>query len=300
VLDDETFFAFIAHADPEDDWRLERTWRKANPNYGVSVKPADLRALVTKAMHMPSALPAVQQKRLNVWVHATTPWLSLEGWRKGQTTTWTPASMQGEPCWVGVDLSSKIDLSAVVILFPPTETRKTWRVICHALTPGDTLAERAKRDRAPYPVWVTQGWLQTNPGNRIDQARVKAFVLEAAARYAVQGIGIDPWNAGNLVTELEAEGLLVVEVPQNRAQLSEPSKQFEADVLDGLVDGGDNPLLTWCVSNAVAPPDDNGNIYPSKRRSRGRIDPVMAALNARKLAAMPADQPAEDPDLVVA
>jgi phage terminase large subunit-like protein len=107
----------------------------------------------------------------------------------------------------------------------------------------------------------------------------------------VQGVGIDPWNAGNLVKDLEADGLLVVEVPQNRAQLSESAKSFEADVLDGLVDGGGNELLTWCVSNVMAPTDDHGNIFPSKKRSRGRIDPVMAALNARKLSTSTAAAP---------
>ena len=138
VITDDTLFAFIAHADPEDDWTAEKTWRKANPNYGVSVKPEDLRALVAKAVRMPSAAPAVKQKRLNLWVNATAPWLSLEGWRAGQSR-WSVDLMRGELCWIGVDLSSKIDLTAVVILFPPTETRRTWRVICHGLTPAATL-----------------------------------------------------------------------------------------------------------------------------------------------------------------
>jgi phage terminase large subunit-like protein len=199
-----------------------------------------------------------------------------------------------------VDLSSKIDLTAVVCLFPPTAARTTWRVLCFALTPADTLIERARRDRAPYDTWVERGWLLTNPGNRIDQDRVRDLVTAVAAQFQVQAVGVDPWNAGNLVTDLEREGLLVVEVPQNRQQLSETSKLFEADVLDGLVDGGTNELLTWTISNAVAPPDDKGNIYPSKRKSRGRIDPVMAALNARKLAASAEDLVADDPELVTA
>lgn len=299
VIDDETFFAFIAHADDTDDWTLERTWRKANPNYGISVKPEDLRALAVKAVHMSAAVNAFKQKRLNLWVNSSAPWLSLEGWRAGQST-WAPSTMRGEECWIGVDLSSKIDLTAVVVVFPPTTDRRQWRVLCHGVTPADTLIERARRDRAPYDAWVHRGWLIQTPGNRIDQDVVRDLILAAAAQYQVQGVGVDPWNAGNLVKDIDAAGLLVVEVPQNRAQLSEPAKQFEADVLDGVIDGGGNELLTWCISNVVAPPDDKGNIYPSKKRSRGRIDPVMAILNARKLASMTTGQVAEDPDLVVA
>jgi phage terminase large subunit-like protein len=307
VIEDEQLFAFIAHADvedkaagiPADDWTQERTWRKANPNYGVSVKREDLAALANKAVHMTTAAAAFQQKRLNLWVNKLQPWLSLEGWRRGQTLDWTADDMRGQRCWIGVDLSSKIDLTAAVCVFPPTEGRRSWRLLARCLTPADTMLERARRDRAPYPQWVEQHWLETNPGNRIDQDVVQGFVLDFADQFDVQGVGVDPWNAGNLVADLaaESEGLTVVEVPQNIQQMSAPAKEFEADVLDGLVDAGGNPLLLWCASNAVAPPDNKDNIFPSKKRSRGRIDPIVAALIGRKLAAGPIEAPAEDPVL---
>jgi phage terminase large subunit-like protein len=285
VLEDEGYFAFVAHADPDDDWLAEATWRKANPNYGVSVKPDDLKALAAKAKNMPNAAAAFRQKRLNEWVNTLAPWLSLEGWRKGQTT-WTVESMHGELCWIGVDLSSKIDLTAVVLVFPPTLTRKTWRVIPWCLTPDETLEERAHRDRAPYLLWRDAGLLRTNPGNRIDQDVVRTMVGDAAKVFHVEQIGIDPWNAGNLVHDLTEDGFQVVEIPQTLQQMSAPAKDFEADVLDGLVDAGGHPLMAWCVSNVVVQRDGKDNIYPVKKKSRGRIDPVIAALMARKLATM--------------
>jgi phage terminase large subunit-like protein len=113
-------------------------------------------------------------------------------------------------------------------------------------------------------------------------------------------VGIDPWNAGNLVKDLSDDGCVVVEVPQNMSQMSQPSKEFEADVLDGLVDAGDNPLMQWCVANARVQTDNKDNIYPTKKRSRGRIDPVIAALIARKLAMLDDEEAADDPDLIVA
>jgi phage terminase large subunit-like protein len=298
VIVDDTFFAFIAHADPGDDWRAERTWRKANPNYGVSVKPADLRALATKAIHMPSAAAAFQQKRLNLWVNAAVPWLSLDGWRAGQTV-WTLDTLRGEPCWIGIDMSSKIDLTAVVLVFRPTATRRAWRIVPWCLTPADTLDERAHRDRAPYQQWLGPS-LRTNPGNRIDQDRVLALVREAATQFEVREIGIDPWNAGNLIKDLADAGFTPVEIPQTLQQMSAPAKDFEADVLDGLVDAGGDPLMAWCVSNVVVQQDGKDNIYPVKKRSRGRIDPVIAALMGRKLAALDASNAAEDPVLVFA
>src|SRR6185295_4140847 len=200
----------------------------------------------------------------------------------------------GAPCFIGVDMSSKIDLTAVVLLFPPTDTRRSWRIIAWCLTPEDTLDLRAHRDRAPYRAWEKGGYLQTNPGNRIDQDRVRAMINAAAERYDVASVGVDPWNVGNLVQHLQTDGFDVVEIPQNIGQMSAPSKDFEADVLDGLVDAGGNPLFAWCVSNAVVDRDGKDNIYPVKKKSRGRIDPVIATLMARKLATVP-PAPVEKP-----
>lgn len=295
VLEDDSYFAFIAAADPEDDWLDEATWRKANPNYDVSVKPDDLRALAAKAKNMPNAVAAFKQKRLNLWVNTSAPWLSLDGWRRGQTT-WKPAEMKGETCWIGIDLSSKIDLTAVAMLFPPTATRKSWRLLVWCLTPEETLPERATRDRVPYQHWVVpmsedRSGLRTNPGNRIDQDVVRDLVNRADDLFDVQQIGVDPWNAGNLVTELREDGHAIVEVPQTLNQMSAPAKDFEADVLDGLVDAGGDPLTAWCISNAVVQQDGKDNIYPVKKKSRGRIDPVIATLIARKLATIETEKP---------
>jgi phage terminase large subunit-like protein len=249
---------------------------------------------------MPPAAAAFKQKRLNLWVNAIAPWLSLEGWRNGQTR-WSIVDLRGRRCWIGIDMSSKIDLTAVVAAFPPDDDRRTWRLVVWALTPEDTMDARAHRDRAPYQLWKQRGWLLTNPGNRIDQDEVRDIVGRARDRFDVVQVGVDPWNAGNLVKDLADDGVNVLEVPQNMMQMSQPSKEFEADVLDGLVDAGDNALMTWCISNAIVTRDNKDNVYPTKKRSRGRIDPVIAALIARKLAAMDtSDDVADDPDLVVA
>lgn len=287
VLEDETFFGFIAHADPDDDWTLEATARKANPNYGISIKPDDLAALVTKALHMPGAAAAYQQDHLNWWVNTDAPWLSLTGWRTGQTTG-TPEDLRGQTCFAGIDLSSKIDLAAFALAFPPTATRTAWRYLVRCFTPADTLLERSRRDRAPYPQWVDEGWLTASPGNRLDQDVIHAAVREArdTCGFVIQSVGFDPWNAGNLEKDLTEDGFAVVEIPQTLQHMSAPSKEFEADVLDGLVDAGGNPLLAWMASNVVVYRDGKDNIYPQKKKSRGRIDGIIACLMARKLAAL--------------
>jgi phage terminase large subunit-like protein len=315
VFIDETFFAFIAHADDDDDWLDERTWRKANPNFGVSINPDDLRALATKARNMPSAAAQFKQKRLNIWINTDAPWLSLEGWRAGQTV-WSLEDMRGRACWLGFDLASKIDLAAAAFAFPPANFRRKpapaedadgepleaeapasspaaaeplepWRFHVRQYTPADTVLERSRRDRAPYEQWIDAGHLITTPGNRIDQDVILDDVIATAKAFdlKVRIVGFDPWNAGTIEKDLENAGFVVVEVPQTFAHLSGPAKEFEADVLDAHVDTGGNPLLAWNAANAVVQRDGKDNIQPIKKRSRGRIDGIVASLIARKLAA---------------
>ena len=242
-----------------------------------------MRALALKAKSMPAAAATFKQKRLNLWVNATAPCLSVEGWRKGQTriprATFCDELLH-ERCYVGIDLASKIDLCAMVLVFPPTETRRTWRVIPHIWTPAETVKERSHRDRAPYDIWVAQGWLQTTPGSRIDHAVVRQAIVEARARYSIALIGFDPWHADQLIDELvKQDGFAadqVLAVPQTYQGMSSACLRVQAEILEGNLDAGGCPVTAWAVSNAVANRDGKDNLMFAKGKSRGRIDPLIA------------------------
>jgi phage terminase large subunit-like protein len=293
VIDDEQYFAFIAHADLDDDWMSVKTWKKANPNYGVSVQPDDLEALCRKAKNMPAAAATFQQKRLNIWVNTSAPWLSLDGWRKGQTTNWTPTDLLHESCFAGVDLASKLDLCPLVLVFPPTVGRATWKLLRWVWTPEETLLDRAHRDRAPYDLWHTQTLferpiLETTPGTNVDHQVIRQVLGELRTLFDIERIGFDPWHADTLIDQLVNEDGFakeqVLAVPQTYAGMSSGAKKFEAEVLAGNIDAGGCPLMAWCVSNVVVQRDGKDNIYPVKKKSRGRIDPIMAAIIGVNLA----------------
>ena len=280
TLIDESYFAFIAHADEGDDWRMVETARKANPNFGVSVNPTDLAGKVTKALGIPGAAASYQQKHLNRWINASAPWLSLDGWRKGQTTDWTAADLAGRECFVGVDLSAKLDLTALVALFLPPAPGERARILRYIWTPAETLDERAHRDRAPYQQWVTEGYLRTTPGTKVNHQVIRAALVELRNLAIVRVVGFDPWHSDQLIQQLtEEDGFpleTIVEVPQTYKGMSSGALALEAAVLAGEIDAGGDPLMTWAVGNAVVQRDGKDNIYPVKKRSRGRIDPVMA------------------------
>ena len=283
TLIDETFFVFTAHADSTDDWTSQETARKANPNYGVSVSAADLLSKVAKAKGIPSAAATYKQKHLNLPGTASAPCLSLDGWRKGQTRETREAferSLEHESCYVGIDLASNIDLCALSLVFPPTPGRPRFSVIQRIWTPDETLGTRAHRDRAPYDVWVEQGWLLTTPGTRIDTAAIRAMLVSLRDRYDIERIGFDPWHANQIVDQLVREDgfspSAVVTVPQTSAGMTAACLRLQAEVLAGALDTGGCPVSAWAASH-VADAGKGDNLLFAKHKSRGRIDPIISA-----------------------
>ena len=285
-LSARTFFCCIAHADPEDDWKSEETWKKANPHYGISVKPDDMRKLAEKAIAIPSAAAEFQQKRLNLWVNASAPCLSMDGWRRGQST-WNIEELFHEICWAGLDLASKVDFATLSLVFPPTPARPRWRLIQNIWTPEGTLADRAHRDKAPYPMWVEQGWLTLCHGVRISHQAIFERILELRERFAIQRIGFDPWHVDKLRDDLLNAGLTdeeLLDVPQTYQGMSSACLRMQADILAGDVDARGCPVTAWAVSNVVDQRDGKDNMMFVKKKSRGRIDPVVAATIGMALA----------------
>ncbi len=80
VIEDDTYFAYIATIDPGDDWQDEQTWAKANPNLGISVKINDLRRKALKAKEMPAAQNAFMRLHLNIWTSQYARWMSMDVW----------------------------------------------------------------------------------------------------------------------------------------------------------------------------------------------------------------------------
>lgn len=281
---DEQFWGVNYTIDEGDAWDDETTWAKANPNYGVSVSIDDLRRKATEARQSPEARNNFLTKHLNVWVTSASPCLSVDGWRKGQTKT-APAlripELEHEPCWVGVDLASKIDLMVASFVFPPAPGRPKWRWVQRMWTPAETLRDRALRDKVPYERWVEQGWLQTVPGVRLDSRVVIDALLEAREYYDIRAIGFDPWHADQLVTDLTTlhgfDEASVLDVPQTYAGMSSACLRVQADILAGEIDAGGCPVTAWAIGNVVANRDGKDNLMFAKGKSIGRIDPVISA-----------------------
>ncbi len=278
TLTDDAFFAFVAAPTPEADWRSERTWAEANPNLDISVKLEELRRLCEAAQAIPAHQTAFRRLHLNEWLQPDRRALDMGRWERGATPGLTLAALAGRPCVVGLDLATRIDMTALVLVFPDLDGGIS--VLPYYFIPADNLLARVQRDRIPIDVWVREGLVTATPGNITDYSFVYGRLLELAEQVAITAVASDPWNAAALNSRLQADGFPVIEVRQGYKTLSEPTKQFQALVQAGKVRHPAHPCLTWNAGNLALLTDAQGNLMPDKARSTGRIDGISALITA--------------------
>lgn len=200
-------------------------------------------------------------------------------------------ALKGRRCFVGMDLSSTTDLTALVAVFPDDDG---FDVLSAFFVPKDNIRERARRDRVPYDEWERQGYLTATPGNVVDYEAVRQTLKDWSAEFDIKEIGFDPWNATDLVTRLqEQDGFTCIKIGQGYASLSAPTKALEKAILSRKLRHDGHPVLRWCISNVSVEQDSPGNLKISKKVSTERIDGVAALVMAvdlkdRYVAAAPA------------
>jgi phage terminase large subunit-like protein len=187
-------------------------------------------------------------------------------------------ALKGRRCYVGMDLSSTKDLTALVAVFPDDDGFDVW---ADFFVPHDSIRERAARDRVPYDQWAKDGFLTATPGNVVDYESVRQTLKDWAAEWDLRDVAFDPWNATDLVTRLqEQDGFTCVPMRQGFATLSSPTKALEKAILSRTLRHDGHPVLRWCVSNVSVEQDATGNIKVSKKVSTERIDGVAALVMA--------------------
>jgi phage terminase large subunit-like protein len=264
------WFAYMASADPEDDWTLETTHIKANPNWGVSVNPEFVRKELRKALANPAEQPKFRRLYLGQRVQAVDAYFSLVDWDACPDLP-PDEELRKYPSWIGLDLSSSVDVTAAV---------QVWKLGADEIAirpmlwiPEDGLEDRRRKDKVPYPQWVSDGHMFTTPGNTIDRAAIRRKVVEVAKDWKVKAVCYDPWHADEMTQLMQDEDkITMIQVPQRFAMLSEPTKASQVLILRRRVRHDKNPAMRSHIGNAKPRIDDRENVMLCKKRSRGRID----------------------------
>lgn len=282
VVQDDSFFAVIFTLDKEDlegtaGWVREEAWVKANPNLGVSVSWDDLRDKAKKAREIGSALTHFLTKHLNIWTNAAELWINPDKWRAcgGRIEV---EKLAGRECYGGLDLSNTLDITAWVLVFPPIDEEGRYVVLCRFWVPEEKIRERSRDDHVPYDVWVREGWIEATPGEVIDYEFVYAQVDKDCMTFNVKEIAFDRWGAAEVYLRMAKAGKTMVQIGQGYQSMSPPMKKLEELIVGGKLGHGDNPVLNWMAHNLVATKDPAGNIKPDKRRSREKIDGMVATV----------------------
>lgn len=277
-IEDDATFGYIARLDHASEAFDEAAWPKANPCLGVSVKLDNMRAAAAVAKRRPRDLNEFLRKRCNLWTQTAERWLSLDEW---DTCDGEPEVNAGDIAFVGLDLSSKIDLTAAVMLIP--RSGGVYDVFARFYRPEDTVQEAEDRDHVPYQLWAEQGFITLMPGTMLDPAAIAQDVYDWITELGVEVpvIAFDKWNAASAAARLEALGATIVSMSQGYETYTDPCNTLEGLLQAKLLRHGGNPVLRWMAGQVTVKMGPNKAVRPFKAAgSNIRDDGIVALLMA--------------------
>lgn len=264
-----------------ESWTEFEKWIIANPNYGVSVFPDYLKKQHNTAIQEARKQNILKCKHLNLWSNAAEAYFNMVEFEACGDPTLNIKDFEGEPLYLGLDLGAKKDLCARMRIF--LRDGEYYLFSHYYLPESQTIGE----DKAHYAGWAHEGYIEVHSGNRINFDSIQDDIMDDAKTFDLSGeemgggeVCNDPWNAQQLISNLENEGIAVTEVGQTVNFLSEPMKELDALISDGKLHHDANPVTTWCFSNTMATEDKKGNVFPFKEGVENKIDGCVATITA--------------------
>jgi hypothetical protein len=206
-------------------------------------------------------------------------WMQMEKWDACGFPV-DEKELLGRECYGGLDLSSSIDITAFVLVFPPRDDVEKYVILPYFWIPEENMRLRVRRDHVPYDVWEKQGCLMTTGGNVIHYGFAENFIEELGKKFHIREIAFDRWGAVQMVQNLEGLGFTVVSFGQGFKDMSPPSKRLMELVLEKKIAHGGHPVLRWMMDNIFVRTDPAGNIKPDKEKSTEKIDGAVATVMA--------------------
>lgn len=284
IIEDPRFLPVLYIADPEkDDPTDEALWKRVNPSIGQIFSLDKIRQDYEEAKNDPQDYQNFLRFRLNIPIKSLSRWMPMDKWDRCADEM-DASTLTGRICYGGLDLASKIDLAAFVLVFPPIEDGGLWDVIARFYCPEDGILKRSRVDKVNYHIWEKQGFITSTPGNVIDYDFITKDIFQAAKDFDLREIGYDSWNAQATATDIMNElngnndenGFQMVEMRQGAKTFNEPMKDLLVKVMSEQIRHGGHPVLRWNADNLVVRKDANGNMAPDKEKAVDKIDGMVA------------------------
>ena len=276
---DPTYYPVIYGASDDADWTSEKVWYASNPSLGHTIDVEKVQNAYFSARDNPAEENLFRQLRLNQWVKQSTRWMQMEKWDACAFSV-DEQELIGRECYGGLDLSSSIDITAFVLVFPPRDDTENYVILPYFWIPEENMNQRVRRDHVPYDVWVKQEKLMTTDGNVIHYGFIESFIDGLGKKFHIKEIAFDRWGAVQMVQNLEGLGFTVVPFGQGFKDMSPPSKELMKLTLEQKLAHGGHPVLRWMMDNIFVRTDPAGNIKPDKEKSTEKIDGAVATVMA--------------------
>lgn len=260
VVKDDSFFSFVARADQSDKGEVDYTnpiqHQKANPNYGVTIRPDGILQDSLQAQNDPQQRKDFLSRSLNIYTASMRSWFDLDEFRASDRQyDWTLEELAKMPIqWYGgADLSRMYDLTAAA-LYGHYDKEDVDIIITHGFFPVTQAAKKADEDNIPLFGWQDDGWLTicNNPTVNVSDV-VNWFSDMKKKGIRIQEIGHDRKFSGEeYYPQMKAAGFRIVEQPQQYWIKSKGFRRIEKSAKDGRLYYLHSEAYEYCVSNVRA------------------------------------------------
>lgn len=275
---DDTIFAHIFEPDVDDEEDDERTWKKVQPHWGITIQPDFYAYEYNKALRSSADMKDFRNKLLNIFaVDEAKAWISAD-FAQSIACNIDIDKVQGRPeTMVAIDLSVHDDFSAVSYTVYSKLTRSFFAHTDYYFPEG---ALQGHPNEELYRRWVDAGYLKLCKGDVIDYRMIVEDILTRNKTLLILQIGYDAYKSQECVNMLGAAGAMGVlkAVPQTYGNFSSPVESFEYAARTGKLKINNNPINFYCFGNAVLDTDRNENKKPIKRSQFRKIDGVITML----------------------
>ena len=274
----DEIFGIIYGLDDTDEYYEPGMDRKANPNYGISVLPKYMETQIARAQRNSAHENKILIKNFNRWTSSKSAWISSLDWKKCGDSALYEGDFINDECIGGIDLASKIDLTAWVRLYLRIiEGERHYFAFGNWYLPEVAIE---KSENARYREWVKDGLLDICGDREIKYAELRHEIKKYAKTCNVREITYDSWKASQLAQELEDEGLLMVEFRQNPSSITPAMRELEAAITAGRFHHSDDPVLNWQMMNVVRKDYPTGLTAAIKEKPHNKIDGPIAIIMA--------------------